>query len=127
MYTKLDLTEAYLPLDEASQKLVVISRHIGLFMYTRLPYGVSTGPGSFQRKITALLLGIPGVVVVIDDIIITADTMSEHIRRVKEMLRRLNEAGVRLHFKKCKFLPSEVVYLGYRLNKHGIHPVEEKI
>ena len=56
-FTKLDLAEAYqqLPLDEESQKYAVISTHVGLFKYTRLPYGVSTGPGSFQRKITVLL------------------------------------------------------------------------
>lgn len=96
-FSKLDLAEAYqqLPLDEESQKYVVISTHLGLFKFTRLPYGVSIGPGSFQRKITALLMGIPSVVVYIDDIIITAPNKIEHMKRLRQVLRRLNDAGLK--------------------------------
>lgn len=128
-FSTLDLAEAYqqLLLDEDSQQLVVISTHVGLFKYKRLPYGVSTGPGSFQRILTSLLLGMPGVVVYIDDVIITAAGTAEHINKLREVLKRLNDAGLRLKFEKCRFLQDEVTYLGYRIDKNGIHPIKRKI
>ena len=56
-FSKLDLSRAYqqLPLDEESRKYVVINTHRGLFRYTRLPFGISSAPGIFQRVIESLL------------------------------------------------------------------------
>ena len=52
-FTKIDLSHVYqqLPLDEKSKEHVVINTHKGLFRYTRLPFGVSSAPGIFQRVI----------------------------------------------------------------------------
>ena len=66
-FTKLDLSQAYqqLKLDEGSRKYVVINTHKGLFRYTRLPYGISSAPGIFQKAMEGLLQGIPHVTVYI--------------------------------------------------------------
>ena len=58
LFSKIDLNQAYqqLPLDEESQKLVVINTQ------KRLPYGISSAPGIFQRVMESILLGIPGVI-----------------------------------------------------------------
>ena len=50
-FTKLDLSQAYqqVCLDEESKKLVVVNTHKGFFQFNRLPYGVSSAPGIFQR------------------------------------------------------------------------------
>ena len=65
IFTKLDLRNAYqqLPLEEDSQKYVVINTTKGLFKYKRLPYGISSAPAIFQRVMEHLLQGIRGVVV----------------------------------------------------------------
>ena len=51
-FTKLDLSQAYqqLKLDAESQKYLVINTHKGLFRYTRLPFGISSAPGIFQKQ-----------------------------------------------------------------------------
>ena len=50
-FTKLDMSQAYqqLLLDEDSQNFVVFNTHKGLLKYKRLPFGVSSAPGIFQR------------------------------------------------------------------------------
>ena len=115
LFTKLDISQAYqqLVLEEESREYVVINTHRGLFRYNRLPFGVSSAPGIFQRVMESLLKGIAGVVVYIDDILITAPTEAEHIAKIAEVLKTLQEAGLRLKREKCMFLTPSVTYLGY--------------
>lgn len=128
-FTKLDLSEAYqqLPLAPENQKLVVISTHLGLFKYLRLPYSVSTGPGSFQRIMATLLLGIPGVMVFLDDTLVATADVETHKKRLREVFSRLQEAGLYLNFRKCSFFQKEIEYLGYKISKQGISPLKCKI
>jgi len=97
-FSKLDMSQAYqhIPLDKNSRKYVVINTHRGLFQYNRLPFGVSSAPGIFQRVMESLLSGVPNVVVYLDDILVTGPTEEEHLAALEEVLRRLQAAGLRL-------------------------------
>ncbi len=116
-FSKLDLSRAYLqiPLTEESKELVVINTRKGLFRYTRLPYGVSSAPGIFQRFIESVLQGIPKVTVYIDDILVTGSTEDEHLKNLSEVLNRLEQAGLKVNNNKCNFLAPSVTYLGHRI------------
>ena len=104
-FTKLDLSQAYqqIPLDEESEKYVVINTHRGLFQYTRSPFGISSAPGLFQRVIECLLQGIKGAVVYLDDILISGSTEAEHLETLDEVLKHLSEAGLRVIKKSACF------------------------
>ena len=129
LFTKLDLSHAYqqLVLDDESREYVVINTQRGLFRYNRLPFGVSSAPGIFQRVMESILCGIPGVVVYIDDILVTGSTNAEHLAALEEALRRLEEAGLRLKKDKCEFLAKSVIYLGHVIDAEGLHPIQEKV
>ena len=128
-FSKLDLSCAYqqLPLDEESRKFVVINTHRGLFQYTRLPFGISSAPGIFQRVIESLLQGIEGVVVYLDDILITGSTEDAHLRTLDEVLSRLDHAGLRVKQSKCAFMRPSVTYLGHKIDVEGLHPLEDRV
>ena len=128
-FTKLDLSQAYqqLPLDEESKQFVVINTHKGLFQFTRLPFGVSSAPGIFQRVIEGLLQGIRGVVVYLDDILITGSTSKEHLETLEQVLSRLESAGLRVKWKKCEFMKESVEYLGHKIDATGLHPLPAKV
>ena len=129
LYSKLDLSQAYLqiPLDDESKNLAVINTHKGLFRYTRMPYGISSAPGIFQRFIESVLQGIPNVTVYIDDILVTGSTEEEHLENLSEVLNRLEKAGLKVKMNKCKFLAPSVTYLGHRIDQFGLHPISEKV
>lgn len=129
LFTKLDLSQAYLqvPLDEESKKLLVINTQKGLFRYTRLPYGVSSAPGIFQRLMETVLQGIPNVVVYIDDILITGANEQEHLKTLSLVLDRLEKAGFRARRSKCMFMVPSVSYLGHLIDEVGLHPLNEKV
>lgn len=125
--TKLDLSQAYpqLELDEESKKYTTINTHKSLFIYNRLPFGIASDPGIFQRTIEMHLQGIRQVVVRIDDIFVTGKTKDCHLEHLKEVLARLEKVGVRLKLK-CLFSQTRVIYLGHRINKEGIQPIESE-
>jgi len=94
-------------LEEEAKAPVVINMHNSLYKYNLLPFRVASAPGIFQRVMEGLLAGIQGVVVYIDDILITGKSTSEHLSSLKAVLTRLENAGLRL--KRQKF-PNAVVW-----------------
>lgn len=48
-FSKIDLTQAYLQmqLDEESREFVTVNSHMGLYRYTRLPFGIASAPAIF--------------------------------------------------------------------------------
>lgn len=74
-----------------------------------------------------LLQGIEGVVVYIDDILITGATEEEHLKALEEVLNRLDTSGLRVKRKKCEFMRSSVNYLGHKIDETGLHPLQDKV
>ena len=128
-YTKLDMTQAYqqIELDEESKSYTVINTHKGLFKYSRLPFGIASAPAIFQRVMEGLLQNIPGVIIYLDDVLITGRTNEEHLRSLEKVLTKMEEAGLRLKAEKCTFMNASVEYLGHRIDAQGLHPLKEKV
>ncbi|CAC5359992.1 unnamed protein product [Mytilus coruscus] len=76
-FSKLDLSQAYqqLLLCENSRNLVTINTHLGLYRYTRLPFGAASSPAIFQEFMDKVLEGLDGVGCILDDLIITVKTV----------------------------------------------------
>ena len=129
-FTKLDLSQAYLqiPLDDSSKELLVINTPKGLFRYTRMPYGISSAPGIFQRFMENVLQGLSQVIVYIDDILITGGSEEDHLKTLALalVLARLDNVGIQLRKSKCEFMKESVTHLGHRIDQHGLHPLERE-
>lgn len=128
-FSKIDLSQAYmqLKLDQESQKLCTISTHKGLFSYKRLPYGINSGPSIFQKKIDQTLQGLPGVVSFLDDILISAPDKETHVRRLREVCKRLSSNGFTVKEEKCDFFAKQLEYLGFIIDKNGLHACKSKV
>ena len=92
-----------------------------MLRYTRLPFGVSSAPGIFQRVIESLFQEIEYVVVYLDNIVITGSTEEKHLRTLEEVLSHLDKAGLR------QYLRESVTYLGLRIDKDGLHPFLDRV
>ena len=86
-FTKIDLSQAYqqLQLEESSAQYLTINTPMGLYQYTRLPFGVASAPAIFQRAMDMILQGVDGY---IDDILVTGVTDEQHLERLEEVLKR---------------------------------------
>jgi transposase InsO family protein len=65
--------------------------------------------------------------VYLDDIIVFAADLDTHLKRIAQVLDRLNKAGLKLKPSKCCFLQQEVSFLGHRVSGNGIETDPEKI
>lgn len=74
-----------------------------------------------------LLQGCKGVVVYIDDILLTGSSGQEHLETLNKVLGILARAGIRLNRQKCFFMRPSVEYLGHIIDENGLHPTEEKV
>ena len=128
-FTKLDLAQAYtqMELDEVSRQFVAINTHRGLYQYTRLPFGIASAPAIFQRAMDTILQGMSGVLCYLDDTLIVGKNKEEHLATVEEVLKRLQNEGLRVNKGKCCFLTTSVQYLGHRIDANGIHATGEKL
>src|SRR5258706_14602223 len=67
------------------------------------------------------------VVIYLDDILIYTEIMADHQRLVKEVLRRLDQAGFSINVKKSQWHASKVEFLGYIISAEGITISSEKV
>ena len=74
-----------------------------------------------------LLQDIPGVVIYIDDVLITGSDDKSHMAALEEVLQRMKQAGLRLSRNKCHFMATSVEYLGYKIDAEGLHPLLGKV
>nr|XP_054759939.1 uncharacterized protein K02A2.6-like [Lytechinus pictus] len=129
VFSKLDLSHAYaqLNLDQQSQQYLTINTHMGLYSYTKLPYGIKSSPKIFQATMDKILQGIPHCLCNQDDVLIATTTVDENLDVLAQVLKRLNDHNVKLKRSKCAFVESEVVYLGLKVSSQGLQPVKDKI
>ena len=81
-FSKLDANSGYwqIELDPESAKLTTFITPFGRFCFNRLPFGITSAPEHFQRRMTEILLDLEGVICLVDDILITGWTQEEHNR-----------------------------------------------
>jgi hypothetical protein len=116
-----------LEVDEKSFKILTWNTHIGLFKINRLIYGITSAGAIFQATIECILAGIPGLFIYQDDILISALTEELCIERLDLLLGKLNSYIVQCQESKCRFLVPSVEYLGFLLDKDGLHPLPERV
>lgn len=129
VFSKLDLAHAYqqIVIEDEAKEMVTINIHKGLYRVNRLSFRVASAPSMFQRVMESILQGVPGVIVYIDDILVSEKTVDEHLQNLDTTLTKLEEAGLLLKRLKCSFLLPSVEYLGYKISKKGLQPIEDKV
>ena len=128
--TTLDLTKGYwqVPVAEADREKTAFVTPFGLFHFRRMPFGLRGAPAMFQRMVDRLLDGLNDFSsAYIDDIIIFSGTWEDHLQHLRQVLRRIQEAGLTLRRKKCQFGMSDCVYLGHLIGSGRVRPEELKV
>lgn len=94
-----------------------------------MPFGLTNAPATFQRMMDVVLAGLKWntCLVYLDDIVIFAPTVSQHLARLESVLQRIDRAGLKLKLQKCSFLEQSLKVLGFIVSSEGLSPDPAKI
>ena len=88
--------------------------------------GLSNAGQCFQKIIDSVLDGMDNIFCYLDDILVFNSSKKAHLDTLDELFKRLNEAGL-VALSKCQFIVKEIEFLGYRVNKDGIQPLQSRV
>ncbi|MBW0554025.1 hypothetical protein O181_093740 [Austropuccinia psidii MF-1] len=97
-----------------SMKLLRIICHLGIYEYTRIPFGIKNAPSHFQRMMDTIFGG--WMVVYIDDIVIYSETWEDHAKYIDRVLSKCTPINLKLSLKKCNFVQKELLALGHKVS-----------
>ena len=125
-----DYAYGQIKLDDETQNLCIFTitgkEFTGYHRFVKGFYGLADIPTIFQERIDKTLQ-FKNLAWLDDIIIVTKGTIAKHEAEVKEPLRKLENAGYRLHPKKCEFFKQEAEWVGHRKDQTGIRPLQDKL
>ena len=84
-------------------------------------------PEIYQRAMTQIFGDLPGVEIVMDDILVHGCTREEHDTRLHAVLKRCRGVDLKLNTKKTTIGQTEVDYVGHRITSKGLKPSGKRV
>ena len=128
--TKIDLSKGYwqVPLEEEAVPISAFVTPFGHFQWKYMPFGLRNAPATFQRLVHKVLFRLDEFTAAyLDDILIFSNTWHEHVCHIKEVLKRIKQAGLTIKTSKCDFATAEVEYLGHTIGLGKVAPRNAKV
>ena len=118
-FSKIYLKSAYhkIEMHPDSRNLTTFITHHGLWRYCRLNFRIFYASEIFQQTVADLLIGIPGVLNVVDDVLIHAET-EEHDKQLLQTLQRFYDAGISLN-EKGEYKVQKLLFNGHVISSEG--------
>ena len=128
VFSKLDANSGFwqIPLSPASRLLTTFITPAGRYCFNKLPFGISSAPEHFQRRMSSILHGLQGVLCHMDDVLVFGRDQQEHDERLIAALQRIQAAGATLNPEKCEFSKTGLKFLGHCIDQDGIRADPEK-
>jgi hypothetical protein len=131
VYTKLDIIAAFnkLRIAEGHEWKTAFITRFGLYESLVMPFGLCNAPASFQNYINHTLHDLLDrtCTAYLDDVLIYSANRKDHRTHVREVVKRLMEAGLQIDINKCEFETTETKYLGLIITPGGIKMDPEKV
>jgi hypothetical protein len=130
-FSKLDFRAGYhqICINPANTHKTAFRTHSGLYEFLVMPFGLTNAPTTFQSIMNLVFapLLIKGVLVFMDDILIYAKKLPEHLELLKQVFQILRENRFYIKLSKCAFAQSEVEYLGHNISGRGVATEASKV
>lgn len=130
--SSIDIKSAYwqIELEEGSKdKTAFTVPGRGLYQFRRMPFGLHNAAATWQRFVDNILGAElePSVFVYLDDIIIATADLDSHLLVLEKVFEKLLAAGLTVNRDKCIFMRPELKYLGFVVDKNGLHTDPDKV
>ena len=125
LFVKLDISSCFhnFKLAYKDRYLTCFYTEKGVWQWVRLPFGIKSAPGIVQQAMTDILWSNDLKLdpstnrdIFIDDILVMFKNIEKSLPDIENLLKHLNQSGLKLKFSKCEFLKNKVEYMGTHLN-----------
>ena len=125
-FCKMDALMGYyqIALHEDSQSITRFIYENYTYEYLRAPMGLNASGDEFCRRSDDAVAHLPGVLKLVDDILIFSSNLEELFERVENVLRACTEHNITLSRKKLE-IGSCVTFAGFQVSDAGRHPTPE--
>lgn len=127
----LDYTEAFfqIPLDEESMtKTAFAVSGRGTYVFTRAAMGLTGSGATLNALVDTLFTDLADCVkTYLDDLFIFTKTKERHFEVLREVAKRLREAKLGISAIKSHFMMLRVKFLGFVIDKNGLHINNDKL
>ena len=84
IFSKLDANSGFwqIPVAKESRPLTTFIAPFGRYGFNKLPFGISSAPELFQRRINVILEGLGGILCHMDDVLVYGTNQMEHDARL---------------------------------------------
>ena len=129
VFSKIDANSGFhqIPLAKELALRTTFITPFGRFFYNRLPFGITSAPEHFQRRMSETMDSLEGTLCIMDDILIYGSNQEEHDARLTAALDRIQAANLTLNRDKCKFSRESISFLGQVFDASGIRPDPDKV
>ena len=102
---------------------------LGFSECSRMPFGATNAPATFQRLMESCLgdLNLTWCIIYLDDVVVHAPTVAEHLVRLEAVFLKLREAGLKLKPSKCELFKKSIAYLQHIVSENGVETDPKKI
>ena len=107
-------------LAKKSRLFITFITPFGRYCYNKLPFSISSATEHFQWRMHSLLEGLPGVLCVMDDILIFGTTRQDTTVHSRQCWNVFPQLALHLTVRKCKLCKTSLMILGHVIDQRGI-------
>ena len=135
LFSVVDAKDGFLQvvLDEPSSYLTTFWTPYGRYRWLRMPFGISSAPEEFQRRLHECLEGLENIAVIADDVLVygsgetQAEAEASHDAAFSALLSRCRGRNLKLNAAKLRYKLPSVTYMGHVFSSEGLSPDPEKV
>jgi hypothetical protein len=128
-FSKIDLSKGYWQIEvaEDSRPMTAFTTESGSYQFRRMPFGLINAGATFNRMMRKLLHCCSNTDHYVDDILGHTMTWSQHMDMLRELFRRIKDAGLTVKPSKCSIGYDRMGFTGHVVGHGRIGMEDDKL